>query len=74
MNVKFSKRMILVTIIMMDLLMVEFDFLFLAFQSLQSFWFITSWVAVSLSINFSGCLSLFILGDLSDRYGASQSF
>jgi len=72
MNQIFSKRMILVTIILMDLLTgMELDLFVPSFPELQHhFGLSPSWVAATLSVNFIGyCLSLFFLGDLSDRYG-----
>lgn len=68
----FSKRMILLTIILMDLLTgMEFDLFVPSFPELQHhFGLSPSWIAATLSVNFIGyCLSLFFLGDLSDRYG-----
>lgn len=64
--------MVLITIILMDLLTgMEFDLFVPSFPELQNHFSLSpSWVAALLSVNFVGyCLSLFFLGDLSDRYG-----
>lgn len=68
----FSKRMILTTVMLMELLTgMEFDLFVPSFPELQNhFGLSPSWVTAALSVNFVGyCLSLFFLGDLSDRYG-----
>ena len=64
--------MILLTIILMDFLTgMEFDLFVPSFPELQSY-FNTSpfWIEALLSVNFIGyCISLFIIGELGDRYG-----
>lgn len=64
--------MILLSVILMDLLTgMEFDLFVPSFPALQNHFQVTpSWMAALLSVNFTGyCISLFIVGDLSDRYG-----
>lgn len=63
---------ILSAIILMDLLTgMEFDLFVPSFPELQQVFNLSPfWVEASLSINFIGfCLSLFVIGDLADRYG-----
>lgn len=67
-----SKLMIFITVMIMDLLTgMEFDLFVPSFPEIQNQFALTpSWVEALLSVNFIGyCLSLFFLGDLSDRYG-----
>jgi len=68
----FSKGMILLTVILMDILGgAELDLFVPSFPELQNhFGISTFWVEALLSVNFIGfCLSLFFVGALSDRYG-----
>ncbi|MBY0280872.1 MAG: MFS transporter [Alphaproteobacteria bacterium] len=68
----FSKSMVLLTIILMDLLAgMEFDLFVPSFPELQSQFNLSPfWVEALLSVNFAGyCLSLFFVGSLADRYG-----
>lgn len=68
----FSKKMVLGTIILMDLLTgMEFDLFVPSFPELQSHFSLSPfWVEALLSSNFIGyCLSLFFVGELADRYG-----
>ena len=68
----FAKRMILITIICMDLLTgMEFDLFVPSFPQLQTHFGLSPfWVEALLSVNFIGyCLSLFFVGSLADRYG-----
>lgn len=72
MNRTYTKTMVLITVIAMDLLTgMEFDLFVPSFPELQSHFHLSpSWVEALLSANFIGyCLSLIFLGDLSDRYG-----
>lgn len=72
MSLFHNKKMILMTIILMDFLTgMEFDLFVPSFPALQAHFNLSpSWVAALLSVNFLGyCLGLFFLGDLSDRYG-----
>lgn len=65
-------RMILVTIIIMDLLAgIEFDIFVPSFPQLQNYFNLSPfWVEALLSVNFLGyCVSLFFTGSLADRYG-----
>ena len=65
-----AKLKVLITIIFMDLLAgMEFDLFVPSFPELKSQFHLTpSLVAALLSINFLGyCLSLFVVGWLSDR-------
>lgn len=65
-------RMILLTVILMDLLAgMEFDLFVPSFPELQKQFSLSPfWVAALLSSNFAGyCLSLFFVGELADRYG-----
>lgn len=67
-----SKRLVLLTIILMDLLTgMEFDLFVPSFPELQHQFAISPfWVEALLSVNFLGyCLSLFFVGGLADRYG-----
>lgn len=64
--------MILFTVILMDVLTgMEFDLFVPSFPELKDYFQISPfWVELSLSINFIGyCISLFIAGELADRYG-----
>ena len=64
--------MILLTIILMDILTgMEFDLFVPAFPEIKDYFHISPfWLELSLSINFIGyCISLFIVGELADRYG-----
>lgn len=64
--------MIIFTVILMDLLTgMEFDLFVPSFPELKDYFQLTpSWVELSLSINFlSFCISLFLVGDLADRFG-----
>jgi len=64
--------MILFTIILMDLLTgMEFDLFVPSFPELQDHFQLTAFfVELSLSVNFIGyCISLFVVGELADRYG-----
>lgn len=64
--------MILITVILMDLLSgMEFDLFVPSFPELQSHFTLTPFmVELLLSVNFVGyCLSLFLVGGISDRYG-----
>lgn len=68
----FDKRMVLVTIIFMDLLTgMEFDLFVPSFPELQNYFNLSpSWVEAMLSVNFLGyCFSLFFVGSLADHYG-----
>lgn len=67
-----TKAMILITVIFMDLLAgMEFDLFVPSFPELQAHFGLSSfWVEALLSVNFIGyCLSLFVVGELADRYG-----
>lgn len=67
-----NKRMVLLTIILMDLLTgMEFDLFVPSFPELRDQFSLTPfWVEALLSFNFIGyCLSLFVVGSLADRYG-----
>lgn len=62
----------ILAVIFMDLLAgMEFDLFVPGFTQLQTDFHLTAfWVEALLSVNFLGyCLSLFIVGNLSDRYG-----
>jgi len=64
--------MILFTIILMDLLTgMEFDLFVPSFPELQDHFQLSAFfVELSLSVNFIGyCISLFVVGELADRYG-----
>jgi len=64
--------MVLFTVMLMDLLTgMEFDLFVPAFPELQNQFHLSPfWVELSLSINFVAyCISLFVVGDLADRYG-----
>jgi DHA1 family bicyclomycin/chloramphenicol resistance-like MFS transporter len=66
------KNMIILTILLMDLLTgMEFDLFVPSFPELQKYFLLTPfWVALSLSVNFIAyCISLFVAGELADRYG-----
>lgn len=68
----FSKAMILITVILMDILGgAEVDLFVPSFPELQSRFELSAfWVEALLSINFIGfCLSLLFVGGLADRYG-----
>lgn len=68
----FSKGMVLVTIILMDILTgMEFDLFVPSFPELQDHFSLSAfWVEALLSVNFAGyCLSLFFVGGLADHYG-----
>lgn len=68
----FSKTMVLITIILMDLLAgTEFDLFVPSFPEMQREFALTPfWVEALLSVNFAGfCLSLFFVGSLADHYG-----
>lgn len=68
----FTKGMVLMTVILMDLLVgVEFDLFVPSFPELQrQFDLSPFWVEALLSVNFAGyCLGLFFVGGLADRYG-----
>lgn len=72
MNKSSTKRMVLITIILMDLLAgMEFDLFVPSFPELQRHFDLSPfWVEALLSINFLGfCFSLFFVGGLADRYG-----
>jgi MFS transporter, DHA1 family, multidrug resistance protein len=72
MSQNVSKSTLLITVILMDLLSgMEFDLFVPSFPALQAHFGVSpSWLTALLSINFVGyCISLFFLGDLSDRYG-----
>lgn len=72
MNQALSKKLILITVIMMELLTgMEFDLFVPAFPQLQSHFGLTPfWVEALLSANFVGyCCSLFVSGWLADHYG-----
>lgn len=65
-------KMILFTVILMDILTgMEFDLFVPSFPELQEYFQISPFgVELSLSVNFIGyCISLFIAGELADRYG-----
>jgi DHA1 family bicyclomycin/chloramphenicol resistance-like MFS transporter len=67
-----AKRMVLITVILMDLLTgMEFDLFVPSFPALQSHFSLSPFaVEALLSVNFIGyCLSLFFVGGLADRYG-----
>lgn len=64
--------MILLTIILMDLLAgMEFDLFVPSFPQLKDYFHLSPFaVELSLSVNFIGyCISLFVAGELADRYG-----
>lgn len=64
--------MILLTVILMDLLTgMEFDLFVPSFPELKNYFHLSSsWIELSLSINFIAyCISLFVAGELADRYG-----
>lgn len=64
--------MIILTVILMDLLTgMEFDLFVPSFPQLQDFFHLTPFsIALSLSVNFVAyCISLFIVGELADRFG-----
>jgi DHA1 family bicyclomycin/chloramphenicol resistance-like MFS transporter len=64
--------MILITVLIMDLLAgMEFDIFVPSFPELQSQFHLSAFlVEALLSINFIGyCISLFVVGGLSDHYG-----
>jgi len=68
----FTKILILVTVVFMDILTgMEFDLFVPSFPQLQSHFNLSPfWVEALLSVNFIGyCLSLFFIGGLADRYG-----
>lgn len=68
----FSKPMVFLIIIVMDLLVgMEFDLFSPSFPELQHHFGLSPfWVEALLSVNFLGYfLSLFIVGNLADRYG-----
>jgi DHA1 family bicyclomycin/chloramphenicol resistance-like MFS transporter len=72
MNHSFTKTMILICVVFMDLLAgMEFDLFVPSFPELQSHFSLSPfWVEALLSVNFVGyCLSLFFVGGLADRYG-----
>jgi DHA1 family bicyclomycin/chloramphenicol resistance-like MFS transporter len=72
MKQKFSKGMVLATIILMDILSgMEFDLFVPSFPELQSHFTLSPFsVEALLSINFVGyCLSLFLVGSLADHFG-----
>lgn len=71
-NMMKNKMMLLVTVIFMDLLTgMEFDLFVPSFHELQTQFHLTPFfVEALLSSNFIGyCLSLFLVGSLSDHYG-----
>lgn len=71
-NTQPTKYLILLTIIFMDLLTgMEFDIFVPSFPQLQGHFDLTPfWVEALLSVNMIGyCLSLFVVGHYSDRYG-----
>lgn len=64
--------MIFLTVILMDILTgMEFDLFVPSFPELTNYFHVTPfWLEMSLSVNFIGyCISLFIAGELADRYG-----
>ena len=64
--------MIILTVILMDLLTgMEFDLFVPSFPQLQAYFHLSPfWIEFALSVNFIGyCISLFIVGELADRYG-----
>lgn len=64
--------MILLTVILMDILTgMEFDLFVPSFFELKNYFNVSPfWLEMSLSSNFIGyCISLFIVGELADRYG-----
>jgi DHA1 family bicyclomycin/chloramphenicol resistance-like MFS transporter len=68
----YTKAMLLLTVILMDLLAgTEFDLFVPSFPELQDHFRLTPvWVEALLSANFVGyCLSLFFVGGLADHYG-----
>lgn len=72
MNQKFSKALLLATVILMDILVgMEFDLFVPSFPELQSHFQLSPfWIEATLSVNFIGfCLSLFLVGQMADRYG-----
>lgn len=72
MKTSFSKTLILMTVIFMDLLTgMEFDLFVPSFPQLQQHFALSAfWVETLLSVNFIGyCISLFFVGILADRYG-----
>lgn len=72
MKAYFSKTMILLTIMLMDLLAgTEFDLFVPSFPELQQQFMLSPfWVESLLSVNFIGyCLSLLLVGSLADHYG-----
>lgn len=72
MSTKLTRRMVLLSVILMDLLAgMEFDLFVPSFPEIQTMFSLTpSWVAALLSVNFIGyCLSLFFVGSMADYYG-----
>jgi MFS transporter, DHA1 family, multidrug resistance protein len=72
MSQTLSKKMILLTVILMDLLAgFEFDIIVPSFPQLQHLFALSPfWVEAMLSANFAGyCISLFFVGILADHYG-----
>lgn len=71
MKPSFTKVMILITVILMDILGgAEIDLFVPSFPELQAQFNLSPvWVEALLSINLAGyCLSLFFVGGLADRY------
>lgn len=71
-NIQLRRIMILITVLIMDLLAgMEFDIFVPSFPELQSQFHLSAFlVEALLSINFIGyCISLFVVGGLSDHYG-----
>lgn len=69
------KRIILITIVIIDLLSgMEFDLFVPSFPQLHDYFNLTPfWVEALLSINYLGyCLSLFFVGSLADYYGRKR--
>lgn len=72
MSTKLTRRMVLLSVILMDLLAgMEFDLFVPSFPEIQNLFSLTpTWVAALLSVNFIGyCLSLFYVGTMADHYG-----
>lgn len=72
MTPQISRRLVLLSVIFMDLLAgMEFDLFVPSFPEIQTLFSLSpSWVAALLSVNFIGyCLSLFFVGSMADYYG-----
>jgi DHA1 family bicyclomycin/chloramphenicol resistance-like MFS transporter len=71
-NYFMKQFLLLATVILMDLLTgMEFDLFVPSFPEIQTFFGLSAfWVEACLSVNYIAyCISLFVVGDLADRYG-----